>query len=223
MAKDSTALPLRLLVNAEAFGFGPTAAIADFFPHLRDHFEWMGYVGSGHSLDLQRGYPWDAFHDLTGRGEEFEEVAKGYDLFFTALNFDKAERTLNLSIPTLVYDPLAWYWELLPAVVKHPDLRYLVQGFHGVEERLRIEEVNGAVIVPPLIDRREREASARLLLLNMGGLQNPYWPPEVSIAYARAVGGAFREIAVPTLSFLGVAPCSKPFLSCMHRRYRGMR
>lgn len=35
----------RLLLNAEPFGFGPTAAIASFFPLLRPHFENIGYIG----------------------------------------------------------------------------------------------------------------------------------------------------------------------------------
>ena len=35
----------RLLLNAEPFGFGPTAAIADCFPHLREHFGKVGYGG----------------------------------------------------------------------------------------------------------------------------------------------------------------------------------
>ena len=65
-SNDTQKLPLRLLLNAEPFGFGPTAAIAGFFPHLRGNFATIGYMGKKHTLDLQKGLPYDAIHDVTG-------------------------------------------------------------------------------------------------------------------------------------------------------------
>jgi hypothetical protein len=66
MAKKNTEqTKQRLLLNAEAFGFGPTAAIADCFPFLKERFSTIGFIGSGHTLDLQRPLAYDAIHDVS--------------------------------------------------------------------------------------------------------------------------------------------------------------
>ena len=59
----------RLLFSAEPFGFGPTAAIAAFFPHIHKKFPDIGFIGERHALDLQRGLPYRAIHDSAGMGE----------------------------------------------------------------------------------------------------------------------------------------------------------
>lgn len=190
MAKSHTLLPNKILVNAEEFGFGPAAAIADFFPHLRKRFEHIAYIGSGHSLDLQTSFAYDAIYEK----DNFESVLADYDLFFTALDFDKAKRAAVMGKPTAIYDSLCWYWPTLPDVISK-DVLYLAQAFHGVKERLAKEKemFANAVTVNPIIpiDQPQRERS--IVLLNMGGLQNPYWPLELCIAYATSMIRAFKE------------------------------
>ena len=55
----------KLLLNAEPFGFGPTAAIASFFSYLRKDFKFLGYLGKGHTLDLQMTLAYDAIYDVS--------------------------------------------------------------------------------------------------------------------------------------------------------------
>src|SRR5690242_5854427 len=49
----------RVLVTAEPFGFGPSAAAAHFFPYLRPLVQHLAYAGSGHTLDIQRQLGYD--------------------------------------------------------------------------------------------------------------------------------------------------------------------
>jgi len=125
----------RLLLNAEPFGFGPTAAIADCFPHLREHFGKVGYVGVGFTLDLQRPLPYDSLHDVTGVPAELSDavladIFSQYDIFLTALDFCMAEKARAAGLTVVIYDPLTWYWKTIPQVVKDADL-YIAQDFFG--------------------------------------------------------------------------------------------
>ena len=52
-------LPLKLLLTAEAFGFGPSAAIAQIFKFLREYVHTIAFAGTGHTLDIQRPLYYD--------------------------------------------------------------------------------------------------------------------------------------------------------------------
>jgi len=199
---------LRLLLNAEAFGFGPTAAIADCFPHLRKLFGTIGYVGKGHTLDLQKPLPYDCIHDLTGFDQLEEDAAladifKQYDIFLTALDCEMAERALTAGLWTAIYDPLTWYWKSIAPVVKNCHL-YIAQDFFGVRERMasQAECFGQAVVVAPIVSPTPAvsdDAPREHVLLNLGGLNNPFWSAQDTLAYARLVvesvvkSGAVKE------------------------------
>lgn len=193
----------RLLLNAEAFGFGPTAAIADCFPHLRGAFSKIGFAGAGHTLDLQRRLPYDALHDITSRGpaeesDRLQPVFADYDVLLTALDFNVAEQALAAGLKVCIYDPLTWYWKALHPVVGRCD-RYICQDFFGVRDRLAAEPLlaRSPHVVPPLVDRPTRQIPASdrdVILLNLGGLSNPFWSKEDTLAYAELIVSAFAEV-----------------------------
>ncbi len=187
----------RLLLSAEPFGFGPTAAIAEFFPFLRERFATIGYVGTGHTLDLQRPLPYDAIHALpTGEGSQaqtLEEIFEQYDLVVTALDFDIAQRAQQAGLKVVIYDPLTWFWTSIHPMVARADL-YIAQDFFGVRERIaaRKELFRSPLVVPSIIPEDTPEFGPRThILLNLGGLSNPYWSAEQTSDYARLIVEAF--------------------------------
>lgn len=203
----------RLLLNAEAFGFGPTAAIADCFPFLRKHFSTIGFVGTGHTLDLQRPLAYDAIHDVsslsnsaTSEDQALNEIFAQYDIFLTALDFAMAEKALGQGLTVCIYDPLTWYWKTIPAVVSAVDL-YIAQNFFGVEERLKSAEFAAATwqTVAPIVGQHSENKSngeadncsaKDLVLVNLGGLSNPLWTGNEALSYARQI----LEAVLPTLA-----------------------
>lgn len=194
-------MPLRLLLNAEPFGFGPSAAIAGFLPHLRPHFETVGFVGKKHALDLQKGLPYDALHDVTamGRDERAETLAPvfaQYDVFMTAMDYKMAGLAKDAGLKVFYYDALAWYWPGIPKRVKKGDL-YLAQDFFGVKERVSEAFKDAAAephVVPPIAPNAPQGAEKTHVLINLGGLQNPYWPVAGVVDYARAVITSLRAV-----------------------------
>jgi hypothetical protein len=183
-----------LLLNAEPFGFGPTAAIADFFPHLRRMFGKIGYIGGGHTLDLQTRLPYDTVHGITETddavvAQALRELRKEYSVFLTALDFGMAEKALNAGFRVVIYDPLTWYWREMPPVV-HRCL-YVAQDFFGVRERISAEKTGATAVVPPIVDAPATPAQRNVVLLNLGGLANPSWSEGDTLAYARLIVESF--------------------------------
>lgn len=192
---------MKLLLNAEPFGFGPTAAIAECFPHLKSHFAGIGFAGKGHTLDLQRPLAYDHIHNLEEE-TDLTAIFTGYDVFVTALDFQMAALALEHGLLTIIYDPLTWYWQNLPPVIKQCHL-YLCQDFWGVKARLETSapSFGKVAVVPPLIpatnaDTLGGKQDPNLVLLNLGGLANPFWPQEHTINYAKLILAALERSGI---------------------------
>lgn len=192
---------LKLLLNAEPFGFGPTAAIATFFPYLREKFEYIGYVGKSHTLDLQKDLPYDALHDVSLlSNDEIREIISSYDIFLTALDFETAGLAKSAGLKVIIYDPLTWYWKCIPEIVHRSDL-YLAQDFFGVHERLSLnpeEFPESVLVVPPIVSEKRSRVSKKYTLINLGGLQNPLWSVDDVLRYAQIFITAIKECLPPS-------------------------
>lgn len=191
----------RLLLNAQPFGFGPAAATAILAEELARLGCVLDYVGEGHTLDLQRTPPYRTIHDWTDVPEDerlarLTETARAYDLFVTAMDFPAAELARRAGLDVAVYDALTWFWPEIPAVARDTVL-YLAQDFFGVRERIQADPVlrSRALVVPPLIPivpPRPTWRPGRHVLVNLGGLHNPYWTTDDAVAYARLMLDAVR-------------------------------
>ena len=120
-------------MNAEAFGFGPSAAIGEIFPYLRHRIAHLSYIGTGHTLDLQKELPYEQVFDYgaetaEARKEKFVSIAKGYDIFMTASDFEAARWAKELGMELIIYDPLTWFWREIPEVIGKADF-YVAQNF----------------------------------------------------------------------------------------------
>jgi hypothetical protein len=193
----------KVLLNAEPFGFGPSAAVAEMFPYLRNRVLHLSYIGTGHTLDLQSKLPYDEWYDYdsdksTSRQDKFREIAKDYDIFITACDFEAAQWAKELGLTLIIYDPLTWYWPKVPEIVGKADY-YVAQNFFGVAERLEREAgfFPEHAIVPAIISGiRDTlpQTNQKNLLVNLGGLSNPYLKQEDFEAYAKIVLGSSRDV-----------------------------
>jgi uncharacterized protein (TIGR00661 family) len=190
----------RLLLNAEFFNYGPAAAIADMYVKLRKDFEYIAFIGSKFTYDLQTP-TFEAVYIIDEANINKEEIAgvmAHYDLFLTASDFKMAEIAVANNIPTIVYDPLAWYWEQVPEILKDPRILYLAQDFYGVRERLESQKVsyNLTHIVPPLVTVLNRKpwVVRDTVMLNFGGLKNPFWGDVEVLAYASLMFNTVKAV-----------------------------
>lgn len=199
---------MKILLNAEAFGFGPAAAIAVIFHILKDNFNdyQLDYIGQGHTLDLQSKLSYTHVFKYDNE-ENFKNIVKDYDFFITALDFEKAKFAKAVGIKTIVYDTLLWYWKD-KSIVEHADY-YITQDFYHVQDLIQdIKENNPAIfsyIIPPLIQKKDiNQKCEDFLLINFGGLENPYWSIDITASYIKkiltvllpAVTSQFKKIKI---------------------------
>jgi hypothetical protein len=186
-----------VLLNAEPFGFGPAAAIAVFAAQFERRGVPVGYIGKGHTHDLQRTISYRDRYDLSGISPQTEKIvwakaAKKYKVFLTAMDFTAATAAKAAGMQVIIYDALAWYWPELPQIVKQADL-YLPQKFFGVKARVAAElPLQNVACVAPIVRPKVREKTSSQILLNLGGLQNPYWQVEDAVSYAKTIVRAVR-------------------------------
>lgn len=166
-----------LLCWAEPFGFGPSATLnlfTPYLPSLRD------FAGTAFTCDLQNSGSFRRFLDcdtiLSQQGErQFRALCRNYSTVFIVCDFKAAELSLAEGCKTILYDPMPWFWrDKLPEICHQVDA-YICQDFFGVRKRLDQEKVANAVIVPPLFPPHDENAvKTGGVLVNLGGLQNPF-------------------------------------------------
>lgn len=198
----------RILFNAEAFGFGPTAAVATLAQRFGD-LDRHGYAGTGHSLDLQRPIPYGRIHDLTGADRcAWRNTISEYDVVVTAMDTETARIALSLGKLVVFYDALTWYWkdeprgdwERVREIITHPRTLYIAQDFFGVRDRLASISSKNWRIVPPvlsLIQPASRPEALPLVLVNLGGLKNPYIDDGILADFASTLVSALMA-AIPS-------------------------
>lgn len=211
MEKNNTKISSpRLLLNAEAFGFGPSAAMAGFFERLRPAFKTVAFMGGGHTIDLHNDLPYDHLYDITDLSPDspvIEDILKDYDIFFTAMDSAMASRAKACGLRVFYYDALSWYWSDIPLAAKRADL-YMGQNFFGVKDRL-VENFHHAVLVPPIVERKNIIREKRdTIFINLGGLQNPFWSLDDTLDYARLIVQSIKHI-MPANEKLVIASSQK--------------
>jgi len=182
-------LPLRVLVTAQAFGFGPAAAMAQVFDQLRPRVRYLAFAGAGHTCDLHGNLPYDAVHRLpdVGTAEAFGRLCAEHDAALVSCDVPAGEAAKAAGIPFGFYDPIPWFWPQWSSVFESADL-YMCQDFFGVRERVRHASPN-VVVVPAMLPTFLRAATTRgrHVLVNLGGICNPLHSQETSVSYARLV------------------------------------
>ena len=188
----------KVLFNAEPFGFGPSAAIAEIFPYVRKQARHLCYIGEKHTLDIQSRYPYNRIIDCTGQGSATDRKAmylrhlREHELFITACDLEVAGWAKEAGLEVVIYDPLSWYWKEVCPAITNADL-YLVQNFLTVDERLQQNrnKLPQTIVVPPIVSNlhlhqeKNPQSEASLLLVNTGGLMNPLANAATMMNYAK--------------------------------------
>ncbi|MBP9819128.1 hypothetical protein KBC79_00115 [Candidatus Woesebacteria bacterium] len=105
-------------------------------------------------------------------------------MLLTALDFQLASLARKLGTVTAIYDPLTWYWRTVPEIIATCDL-YIAQQFLGVAERMEhnSRQFAQARMVSPIVEQQAR-VQPDSILINLGGLQNPFWSVDDATQYA---------------------------------------
>lgn len=197
---------MKLLLNAEAFGFGPAASIAAIFEILRTTYPsiQIDYIGEKHTLDLQKRLSYNNIYEYINT-EQLASLSEGYDFFITALDFDKAH---IVKTKTIVYDTLLWFWPDTTQISKID--YYIAQDFFNVRFKAQTINCKKQFIVPPLLQKHEilQDIKAEMLLINFGGLENPYWDISTTVNYVQKILNSLIPVVSNFYSDIQIV-CSK--------------
>ena len=61
---DDNRIPLKVLLVAEPYGYGPAASLAQLMSKLRTSVSYIGYAGTGHTLDMHQKLPYNEIHTI---------------------------------------------------------------------------------------------------------------------------------------------------------------
>ncbi len=184
----------KILIWTSSFGFGPSAAAANFHGHLRTFFDHIGFAGKGHAFDLQRNLRYEALYDTAQMDEnDIGRMLEEYDYVLICGSLKKAKIAKKAGLKVFFYDDIAWAWpdETIKQLIETSDL-YFAQDFFDVEERLaKFSEARNVRIISPIVCRDWfEERSGRddeYIVLNFGGLQNPLIDTKDMALYATQI------------------------------------
>ena len=174
----------RILINAEPFGFGPSAAAFEIFNIIKKEFPsiYLGYLGEGHDLDLQRKLPYDSF--IVNAPGDTLETFDGFDIFITAMDRNKAKQAKMAGLTVIFYDALSWFWSDF-SHFEYIDY-YIYQAFFNKSkfpERSGPDLIEIAPLSLDFSNADKNRPKANYALINFGGLQNFYWDDTETFAY----------------------------------------
>jgi hypothetical protein len=168
---------MRIAFNAEAFGYGPAAAIYLIRRELGTTVSWATYLGAGHTLNFNTKNIYNEVVDTSSRSkDEILAIINSHDYFITACDFQMAKLGTLTNSKIVVYDMLSWHWDKIPRIVENIHL-YIVQDFFNVKERIRSHSMkSGKALITeaiiPYIPPQLGPPSGTLF--NIGGVSNPF-------------------------------------------------
>lgn len=254
-----SAKEFKIAVTAEAFGFGPSASAKKIVDELRE-FERDGgsqcklsivYLGHSHTLQMQEGGGYDQIVNCA-RVEHFRQRVKHFDLLISVMDFDLAKVARQEGVRVLIYDNLLWYWRQWQGVGEWASY-YVAQDFFNVEPRLTELKKRYDIPIFKVSTQRDKRVgvaqegerggagfnlahmseSELKVVLNFGGLENPYWSVGVCEQYVQKIStsliAAFRFLNLPVeLKIFSSQACAtslneKPLLQNYKEEFLGAR
>lgn len=165
----------RLVLCAQAVGYGPAAKLLAIAERLRAHHADCLFLGSGIAFELVSRSPdvIEAVEAKPGDARARRVIASARAVV-SVMDVEFARLALDLCKPLFAVDSLSWMRRPVPAEFLAAR-RYWVQNFPGVREHLAAIGPAPSV-VGPIVPARERErpSAPSGVVVNLGGCDTPY-------------------------------------------------
>lgn len=205
---------------AEPFGFGPAAIAAAI------RMPGWTTLTAGHTHDLLGDAPCvrldapdarDAGRYRSAAGVDVDALLRCAERLVVVCDGAFALRGLRAGCPTTLVDPLFWFWPSIPD--HYADLDLVVPRWYGVEERVAASGLSVRLVdalgepadgthdptEAPLTPPSRPVASVGPRVMNLGGIANPHWSFDQSLAYARLMRDAFEPDVLLTSTAIACA------------------
>ncbi len=195
--------PPSLLCTAEAFGFGPSAALHQIHPHLRELGYDLSYLGCGWTLEMHTRGMYQSVQDVDVRKPDGRALCRqalaNTPALLSVCDLKAAQVGVESGAPTILYEVLAWFRRPAPPVYRRVQ-RLVCPDFFGVREALQESGVMNAHVVPPLMPVAAADVVKDAgVVVNLGGLQTPYTDVRSCAQYAQRMVDAVGALLGPPL------------------------
>lgn len=185
---------MKILVTAEAFGYGPIITATSVISHFRDvapQFE-INFMGSG--IALEQAIASNLFdHYFTCHTHDFDELEKNngelmnHDLLISSENLNGALYWLsNIKKPIYYIDNLMWMWDEIPEALTKVNKYFISEIFDCKNNYEKIgTKINKPCFVGPLRNLNVKTDSVvnNQLMINLGGADSFMISTELSIKF----------------------------------------
>lgn len=169
---------MKLLVSAEAFGYGPIATCINIIKEIKkqDNIQ-LDFIGSGISLEqakmsnlFKQYFECDTndFEDL----EKNKEIFTKYDAFFSSENVNGAIFAQKYIKKVYYVDNLVWMWDKIPEDLGKVNAFFISETMPCKENFKRVGNViKNPIFVGPVrnMEESDNKTDKNQLLINVGG------------------------------------------------------
>lgn len=199
-SKKNSIKSKRILCVAEAFGFGPASKLIAFLKlNLFPGYE-LTFLGNSCAYELCKHEPFNRIinadpTDISPESTLMKEI-KNHDIFISSMEFKAISHVNKSGLKIIIIDSLFWMWSKTPCKLEHIDL-YLCQNFIHVNERCSLIKSNNLFTIFPLTLSKQKtlkNENKNKILLNFGGMDNPFAKKELLIVYAMCMFDIVQQI-----------------------------
>lgn len=190
---------MKILINAEPFGFGPSAIAAQIFDILsQDNVLDLQYIGEGLTLDIHEKLGYRKIWDLKQLSEKkISALLKETDLVITAMDQGFAKMASQLGTKVVFVDALSWFWKN-PLDYSTFDYyicqKFLIDGpLPKNDKKVGAKSYQTYPIFKKLDVAYESTPEKDSILINFGGAENPLLPIEALAHYAQKLVYAIEK------------------------------
>lgn len=186
---------MKILLNAEPFGFGPSAITEQVRSILKDnpYVKDISYIGGGLTLNKHNEKDYVRIWDYSVMTEqEIIGVCSDFDYVITAMDTQFSKKAKKSKAKVIYIDALSWYWIKEQAPVEWD--YYIYQTF--IDEPLHLKNTQSSNIfeIAPILKSpgslasktsiKPQKNEKSTILVNLGGLENPFLPLSIFQDYA---------------------------------------
>jgi len=172
----------KILVTAEAFGYGPIITCLNIIKELREKVAGE-YIFLGSGVAFEQAYKCNFFDeyiqcDTFNRKdlEKYRKLFESVDFILSSENMEGAKYAVDLGVKVFYVDNLFWMWDEIPKQLYETDLYFISESLDMSRNITKIgEKIKNKVIVGPLRDFYKKSNDEKLknqVLINFGGAES---------------------------------------------------
>jgi hypothetical protein len=189
---------MKILVQAEAFCFGPSSIAARIVADLFVNNHLVDYVTNGTSVLISDRAQVNQF---IHQSKVTDPILQQYDYVVIVMDWKFAKQAVEAGCKVIFVDALTWFWDRIDEVVEKFDC-YLAINYAGVKSVVETINNPNSFVIPQTIDQPLALEKSEFGVFSIGGVTNPFLGQFAAINYTTTMIDSFLK-SRPRASLFG--------------------